>query len=142
MCQVCAINDIATRERWPKPLEAPVEDIKFLVISAHDEYESNKDHIVAKNIPEGLLDILRTLATAVDELEGDREKWWSAPEKRVLRKRLDADCDIKRLTELHKINNATSERIEAMNAKLGGFVKWALSMNGGLWELVSVLPTT
>lgn len=61
---------------------------------------------------------------------------WMAPEKKELRRRLDADCDQKRMTELHKINNATSDRIEGMQAKLGTFVKWSLGMNGGVWELV------
>ena len=27
------------------------------------------------------------------------------------------------------------ERIEAMSATLGQFVKWRLGMNGGIWEL-------
>ena len=25
--------------------------------------------------------------------------------------------------------------VEGMQAKLGGFVKWSLGMNGGIWEL-------
>jgi hypothetical protein len=36
---------------------------------------------------------------------------------------------------LHNINNDVNERIEAMNAKLGTFVKWRLGMNGRIWEL-------
>jgi hypothetical protein len=40
------------------------------------------------------------------------------------------------LTELHKINNAAVERIEGMEATLGGFVRWSLGMEGGVEELL------
>lgn len=137
MCQLCGIKETASQARWPKPLEAAVKDIDFLITTAHDDYEANKSKCATKTtIPESLLDVLRLLSTALDELEADREKWWSAPEKRELRKRLNADCDQKRLTELHKINNATTQRIESMQGRLGTFVKWSLGMNGGIWELV------
>ncbi|KAK4548258.1 hypothetical protein LTR36_010128 [Oleoguttula mirabilis] len=137
MCQLCPIKDVAAQARWPKPLEAPVKDIEFVVTTAHDDYEANKAACRSKTtIPESLLDMLRLLAASLNELEADREKWWMAPEKKELRRRLDADCDHKKMTELHKINNATSDRIESMQAKLGTFVKWSLGMNGGVWELV------
>ncbi|KAK5138108.1 hypothetical protein LTR08_004803 [Meristemomyces frigidus] len=137
MCQLCAIKDQNTQVRWPKPLESPIKDIDFIVTTAHDDYEANKASCRDRTtIPASLLDALRLLATAIDELEADREKWWMAPEKKELRRRLNADCDQKKLTELQKINNATTDRIEAMQAKLGTFVKWSLGMNGGIWELV------
>jgi hypothetical protein len=42
----------------------------------------------------------------------------------------------RKLTELHKINNAAVERIEGMEAKLGGFVRWSLGLEGGVEELL------
>jgi hypothetical protein len=42
----------------------------------------------------------------------------------------------RKLTELHKINNAAVERMEGMEAKLGGFVRWSLGMEGGVEELL------
>ena len=138
MCQLCGIRDVATEARWPKPLEEPVKDLEFVITTAHDEYEANKAACSEKTtIPDPLLEVLRLLSTALDELENDRAKWWSTPEKRDLRKRLDADCDQKRLTELHKINNTTRDRIEEMQVKLGKFLKWTLGMDGGVWELVN-----
>ena len=138
MCQLCAITDISTQARWPKALEPSIKDIDFLITTAHDEYEANKAACQNKTtIPASLLDVLRLLATAIDELEVDREEWWTAPERKDLRRRLDSACDYKKMTELQKINNTTSERIEAMQAKLGTFVKWSLGMNGGIWELVA-----
>lgn len=138
MCQLCAIKNIAARDRWPKPLEHHQADLDFLITSAHDDYiayqtqkQSNKD----APTPESLLDVLRLLATVLEDLEEDRQKWWSSPEKREQRRRLDEECNQKKLSELHKINNSTMERIEAMSAKLGQFVKWSLGMNGGIWEL-------
>jgi hypothetical protein len=86
--------------------------------------------------PETLLDILRLTSAAVDELEKGREAWWMSPEKKAMRRRLDEECNQAKLTELHKINNATAERIEAMQARLGTFVKWTIGFNGGVWELV------
>ena len=137
MCQLCNIKNAAAQGRWPKPLEKHIQDIDFLIATAHDEYEANKAKCAIKaNIPESLLDVLRLLAAALDELEADREKWWMAPEKKELRRRLDADCDSRRMTELQKINNSTVDRIKTMQAKLGTFAKWALGMNGGVWELV------
>lgn len=140
MCNLCAIQEISSQGRWPKPLEEPVKDITFLVSTSHDEYESNKTACQKKTtIPESLLDTLRLLAAALEELDSDREKWWSSDDKRAMRKRLDAECTSesqRKLTDLHKINNATNEKIESMKAKLGVFCKWSLGMNGGVWELV------
>lgn len=138
MCQLCGIKDIAVRDRWPKPLEHHKGDIDFLVTAAHEEYtthqsmkENNKDKSALEEFPE----LLRLLATLLDQVEADRQSWWTSPEKREQRRRLDADCDQKKLTELHKINNGVAERIEAMSARLGLFVKWSLGMKGGVWEL-------
>jgi hypothetical protein len=79
--------------------------------------------------PDSLLDILRLLATVLEELESDRQKWWTSPEKREQRRRLEEEVDQRKLSALHKINNETNERIEAMSAKLGLFVQWSLGMN-------------
>ncbi|KAK3081845.1 hypothetical protein LTR53_020440, partial [Teratosphaeriaceae sp. CCFEE 6253] len=53
-------------------------------------------------IPASLLDVLRMIATSLEELERDREAWWAAPEKRALRKRLEGECNQEKLTSLHK----------------------------------------
>jgi len=140
MCQLCTIKDLATRDRWPKPLEHHKSDIGFLVTSAHDEYTTHKsqhptDSSKKPTAPESLLDILRILATLLEELESDRQKWWTSPEKREQRRRLEEQADQRKLSALHKINNETNDRIEAMSAKLGLFMKWSLGMNGGIWEL-------
>ena len=131
MCQSCTIKPFASRDRWPKPLEHHKADIELLITSAHDEYIAFQDlKILNKEAraPEPLLELLRLLATVLDGLEDDRQAWWTSPEKRELRRRLEEGCDQKKLTELHKINNGTIERIEAMSAKLGQFVKWSLGM--------------
>ena len=138
MCQLCGIKEIAARDRWPKPLEHHKGDIDFLVTCANDEYlafQTKKQIAKDASLPDALLEILRLLAALLDKVESDREKWWSSSEKREQRKRLGEDCDQKKLSELHKINNGVIERVEAMNAKLGLVVKWSLGMNGGVWEL-------
>lgn len=141
MCQLCEIKNIATRDRWPKDLEHHKIDINFLVTSSHDEDAAFRDRAQAKTndtvkASETLLDFLRLLVALVEQVEEDREKWWASPQKREQRKNLELECDQKKLSELHKINNRVVEAIEAMNARLGLFVKWSLGMNGGLWELV------
>lgn len=131
MCQLCNVKAIALRDRWPKPLEHHKADIELLITSAHDEYIAFHDlKLSDKNQrpPESLLELLRLLATVLEDLEDDRQKWWSLPEKRERRKRLEEECDQTKLTELYKINNGTVERIEAMSAKLRQFVKWSLDM--------------
>jgi len=98
--------------------------------------ESQKRHRVPRNLaPESVLDILRILATVLEVLESDRQKWWTSPEKREQRHRLEEEADQRKLSALHKINNETNDRIEAMSSKLGLFVKWSLGMSGGIWEL-------
>jgi hypothetical protein len=52
-----------------------------------------------------------------------------------MRRKFELEGDQKKLSELHKINNATTMRFEEMQAKFGGFVKWSLGMNGGVFEL-------
>lgn len=86
--------------------------------------------------PESLLELLKTLAEQLDVLESERETWWTSPEKRALRKRLEDNCDQRKLSDLQKINNTTASSLEALSAKLGGFVRWSLGMKGGVWELV------
>ena len=143
MCQLCAIKDIASRDRWPKDMEPHKKDIDFLVTSAHDEYSTSRPKSPSKTADslkayDSLLEILRLLSALLEDIESDREKWWTSPRKREQRKNLEMECDQKKLSELHKINNKVTERIEAMNARLGMFVKWSLGMNGGVWELVAI----
>jgi len=42
----------------------------------------------------------------------------------------------RKLTESHKINNSAVDRIEGMEAKVGGFVRWSLGLEGGVEELL------
>ncbi|KAI7094811.1 hypothetical protein D0864_14862 [Hortaea werneckii] len=136
MCQICSIKQIATQDRWPKPLESAVQDINFLVQTIHTDYEANKSHCTTKEtIPEDLLENLRLLSLALEQLDRDREEWWYSPEKKEQRRRLEREGQDRKLTELQKINNAAATMVEGMQAKLGGFVKWSLGMNGGIWEL-------
>ncbi|EON66156.1 hypothetical protein W97_05399, partial [Coniosporium apollinis CBS 100218] len=37
MCQLCALATIADRDRWPKPLEPLIADLKLLLTTAHKE---------------------------------------------------------------------------------------------------------
>lgn len=46
------------------------------------------------------------------------------------------DGDAKKVTEIHKINNAAISRIESVGARVGGFVKWALGIDGGVEALL------
>lgn len=76
MCQLCPIKNTAAQTRWPKPLESNIKDIDFLITTAHDDYEANKAKCGDKvTIPDSLLDVLRLLEDALNELEADREKW-------------------------------------------------------------------
>ncbi|KAI6790240.1 hypothetical protein KC361_g8031 [Hortaea werneckii] len=136
MCQICSIKQIASQDRWPKPLESAVQDINFLIQTIHTDYEANKSQCGTKEtIPEELLENLRLLSLALEQLDHDREAWWYSPEKKEQRRRLEGEGQDRKLTELQKINNAAATMVEGMHAKLGGFLKWSLGMNGGIWEL-------
>lgn len=141
MYQLCTTKDLAKRDRWPKPLEHHKADINLLVTTAHGEYtkqESQKQSGSTASKPaqsEALLEILRLLAGSLEDVGNDRQKWWSSPEKRDQRRRLEEEHKQQKLGAVHKIINDVNERVEAMNAKLGLFVKWSLGMNGGIWEL-------
>lgn len=143
MCQLCQIKDIAARDRWPKAIDHHKSDINFLVTSAHDEYttttssksQTKPSDRVQASAP--VLDFLRLLSALLEQVDADREAWWTSPAKREQRRKLEMECEQKKLSELHKINNKVVEGVEAMNARLGLFVKWSLGMNGGVWELVA-----
>lgn len=142
MCQLCEIENIVARDRWPKNIEHHKQDVNFLVTSAHDEYTASRSKAQPRtNQPiaasEALIDLLRLLTTLIEEVESDHEKWWTSAAKRQQRKELELESNQKKLTELHKINNKLNESVEAMNARLGLFVKWSLGMNGGVGELVA-----
>lgn len=98
------------------------------------QYRTEEEHKNSLYISEDLLDSLRLILAVVEELEDDRQKWWTSLMKREQRL-LEEEGDQKKLSQLHKINNETTERIEVMNAKLGTFVKSTLGTNGGNWEL-------
>ncbi|KAI7160456.1 hypothetical protein KC349_g3423 [Hortaea werneckii] len=136
MCQICSIKQIACQDRWPKPLESAVQNIKFLVQTIHTDYEANKPQCTIKEtIPEDLLENLRLLSLALEQPDHDGEAWWYSPEKKEQRRRLEGEGQERKIVELQKINNAATAMVEGMQAKLGLFVKWSLGMNGGIWEL-------
>jgi hypothetical protein len=142
MCQLCSIKELAKRDRWPKPLEHYQADIELLVTSSHDDYEKFKaqgssasDSVKAADAKAALLDNLHTLVDLLEEVDADRQKWWTSPEKRETRQRLQEEGNQQKLSNLHKINNDVNERVEAMNARLGQFVRWSLGMSGGIWAL-------
>lgn len=122
-------------------MEPHKKDIDFLVTSAHDEYSASRSKAPNTTKPvkasDSLLEMLRLLFPLLEDMESDREKWWTSPQKRERRKKLEPECDQKELSELHNINNEVTESIEVMNGRLGTFVKWSLGMNGGVWELVA-----
>jgi TolA-binding protein len=63
--------------------------------------------------------------------------WWKS--KTALIKQLKQEVSgqsERKLTELHKINNSVVDRIEGLEAKLGGFVRWTLGLEGGVEELL------
>lgn len=98
MCQLCTITDIASCDRWPKPLEQHKSDVDFLVSAAHDECTSSLTNEQKRCIPRpptspALLDQLRLLARLLEQVEQDRQMWWRTPEKREQRRRLEEDCD-------------------------------------------------
>lgn len=116
MCQLCGITTIADKDRWPKPVESSVRDATFLVSTVHEEVERAKTGTEGEGVAqtESLLDVLRLLADQLNQIEEQRVKWWTTPEKRELRKRLEQECDQKKLSALHLVNNKTSDMIESM----------------------------
>lgn len=58
----------------------------------------------------------------------------------MIRKLQDSceEGDAKKATEIHKINNATISKIESVEARVGGFVKWALGIDGGVEALLKM----
>lgn len=106
MCQICAIKTLAARDRWPKPVEAHKKDLGFLIDTIHDEFETFKaKKMVSPKLmpPDSLLDVLRLLNAQLDRLEDDRKAWWSSPEKRAMRQRLELEGAQQKLSDLHKV---------------------------------------
>ncbi|KAM0718415.1 hypothetical protein Q7P37_005485 [Cladosporium fusiforme] len=142
MCQLCSIPTLASSSRWPKPLEQSISDLNFMVKCAHDEHETwRRTHQPSAKVPppNSLLELLGTITTAIASLECERVEWWKSktPLIKELKESLDGKSE-KKLTELHKINNSAVERIEAMEAKVGGFVRWSLGVEGGLAAVAEV----
>lgn len=160
MCQLCTLTPLTTSARWPKPLESSIADLQFLITCAHDQHAewqatltkpnntpstTNKPNIPANGQstapppPPSLLSLLRTLSASLTSLSHERSAWWKS--KTPLIKQLKAEesgTSEKKLMELQKINNSAVDRIEGMEAKLGGCVRWSLGMRGGVWELVAL----
>ncbi|PPJ49650.1 hypothetical protein CBER1_02158 [Cercospora berteroae] len=124
--------------RWPNSVEAHKKDLNFLVDTIHDDWETyakQKQENPGLQVPTELLEMLRLLADTIEQLDEERLTWWTSPEKRALRKRLEDGGEQRKLSDLHNINNNTVSSIESLNAKFGMFVKWGLGMKGGVWEL-------
>lgn len=147
MCQVCTpISALASSGRWPKPLESSIADLNFLVTCIHSEQEhinrndekdtSNDDKGIC-NSCDALFSLLRDLHAMLTSLDHERAAWWKskAPMIRQLKEEVSTTSE-RKLTELHKINNACTERIEGMEAKLGLYVRWSLGLKGGIEELL------
>lgn len=127
-------------QRWPKAVEASKPDLYFLIDTIHEEwvqYQASRAAATATLPPHSLLDLCIMLVSQLDALEVDREKWWTSPDSRAKRQRFELEGNQKNLSELHKINNNTIASFESLTAKLGGFVKWGLGMNGGVFELLN-----
>lgn len=146
MCQLCRITPTATSARWPKPVESSIADLNFLVTYAHDQHEAwqksqqNQDGTNNATVTDplaALLETLRTLSTALTPFERERMAWWKGKAALVKKLNLDVGADGQaKLTELHKINNCARERVEVMEARLGGFVKWTCGVEGGVEALM------
>lgn len=140
MCQLCPISTLATA-RWPKPLESSITDLTFLISCIHTQHVAWKKaeaeaSVNIENERTALLSLLRTLSGTLTSLSHERRAWWQS--KTPLIKELKEDVSGQgKLTQLHKINNAAAERIEGMEAKLGGFVRWSLGMEGGVEGLLN-----
>lgn len=141
MCQVCTpISTLATSGRWPKPLESSVNDLKFLLTCIHSEQEQIESHDQKnnENSRDALLSSLCDLSAMLTSLKHERTTWWKskAPMIKQLKEEVSGTSE-RKLTELHKINNACTERIEGMEAKLGLYVRWSLGLKGGVEELLN-----
>lgn len=138
MCQICTLQTISTRDRWPKPVEPSVAALNTLITASHNAYTTygiQKSTNKSLPIPVSLLTILRALAAKIQTLEDERQAWWSSPEKRAQRERMKEEGEQKKLAELHKINNTAAENVEAMKARFGMFLRWGVGMVGGVEEL-------
>lgn len=142
MCQLCSISTLATG-RWPKRLESSISDLSFLISCIHSQHEAWKkaeDTTTTTNTNEergALLSLLRTLSDTLTSLGHERSAWRRS--KTPMIKQLKEDLlgqSERKLTELHKIYDAAVERIEGIEAKLGGFVRWVLELEGGVEELL------
>jgi hypothetical protein len=164
MCQICTITTLSTSARWPKPLGSSIADLHFLITCVHDQHaawEKQQKSLTATDTANTLspnttaalttsynsttttntqtttlLSLLRTLSASLTSLEHERAAWWKS--KTPLIKSLKDEVSgqsVKRLTELHKINNSAISMLGGMEAKLGGFVRWTMGLKGGVEEL-------
>lgn len=167
MCQLCLISTITNGSRWPNPTTSSVEDVIFLATTCHEQYSSwqskartsqvspslssatfsasversttTPDIKVSKTAPKTLHEDTCLLVTAVKDLEDQRQSWWAG--KFGMVRKLQDSChegDAEKATEIHKINNTTIGKIESVEARAGGFVKWALGIEGGVEALLKM----
>ena len=119
-----------------------MSDLQFLMTFIHSQHEAWEESEVTKrndnnDARSALLSLLRTLSGALTSLGHERTAWWKS--KTALIKQLKQEVSgqsERKLMELHKINNSVVDRIEGMEAKLGGFVRWGLGLEGGVEELL------
>jgi hypothetical protein len=138
MCQICAIKQLIARERWPKPLEDTNQDITFLADTIHNSWANHskrKPEHPDEPVPHEILELLRLLGEFLEALQEQRSAWWMSPEKRALRKHLEDGGEQRKLSDLHKINNATMSNIESLNARLGVVCAVPPSFPSGVFDL-------
>ena len=141
MCQLCSISTLATSARWPKPLESSISDLSFLITCIHTQHvawkKAEATNTDTDNARGALISLLRTLSGALTSLRHERTAWWKSktPLIKQLKENVSGQSE-RKLTELHKINNSAVERIEGMEAKLGGFVRWSLGLEGDVEALL------
>jgi hypothetical protein len=136
MCQICTITTLSTSNYLrPRPARCLGKQQKSLTsTSTSSTSATTTTNTNAQTKP--LLSLLRTLSASLTSLEHERAAWWKSktPLIKALKDEVSGQSE-KRLTELHKINNSAIERLEGMEAKLGGFVRWTMGVKGGVEEL-------
>lgn len=118
----------------PKPLEPLVADIRNDVSRIHPDVEAylsvarNPAHDAedAEARRQSLITALRTIATAVELVEAEREDWWKG--KAGVRKACQEEGREETLRQLNLVNNKVVAMIRDMEARVGMFARWGLDV--------------
>lgn len=146
MCQLCGVLAIVDRDRWPKPLEHHVSELKTSIHQAHrdvelfNEQQSGHDgqpqerrkssirvapEALAKMTAEIILSV-RTIVAQLELMETDREEWWKS--KAQQRRDWEEGGQVHKTTHLQVINNRATDMIRDMQTKVGLFARWTLGV--------------